>query len=71
LLAVVAVIIGGQSSFSGPVLGALLLGIIRAQVVWYMSARWQEAATFLLLAVFLLFKPQGLLSSKTRLEALQ
>jgi branched-chain amino acid transport system permease protein len=71
LLAVVAVIIGGQSSFFGPVLGALLLGLIRAQVVWYASARWQEAATFLLLAIFLLFKPQGLLTSKTRLEALQ
>lgn len=70
LLAVVAVIIGGQSSFSGPVLGALLLGLIRAQVVWYFSARWQEAATFLLLAVFLLVRPQGLLTSKSRVEAL-
>lgn len=69
LLAVVAVIIGGQSSFLGPVLGALLLGVIRAQVVWFSSARWQEAATFLLLAVFLLFRPQGLLGSRTRLEA--
>lgn len=71
LLAVVAVIIGGQSSFPGPVLGALLLGLIRVQVVWYSSASWQEAATFLLLAIFLLFKPQGILTSRTRLEALQ
>jgi branched-chain amino acid transport system permease protein len=71
LLAVVAVMIGGQSSFLGPVLGALLLGLIRAQVVWSYSARWQEAATFLLLAIFLLFRPQGLLQSKTRLEAMQ
>lgn len=71
LLAVVAVIIGGQSSFTGPVLGALLLGLIRAQVVWYTSASWQEAATFLLLAIFLLFKPQGILTNRTRLEALQ
>lgn len=71
LLAIVAVMIGGQSSFLGPVLGALLLGVIRAQVVWYYSARWQEAATFLLLAVFLLFRPQGLLRSRMRLEAMQ
>lgn len=71
LLAVVAVMIGGQGSFLGPVLGALLLGVIRAQVVWFSSARWQEAATFLLLAIFLLFRPQGLLGSKTRLEATQ
>jgi branched-chain amino acid transport system permease protein len=71
LLAVVAVMIGGQSSFLGPVLGALLLGLIRAQVVWFFSARWQEAATFLLLAIFLLFRPQGLLRGKMRLEATQ
>jgi branched-chain amino acid transport system permease protein len=69
LLAVVAVIIGGQGSFAGPVIGALLLGLLRAQVVWHWSARWQEAATFALLALFLLLRPQGLLGQKTRLEA--
>jgi len=69
LLAIVAVIIGGQGSFAGPVLGALLLGLLRAQVVWHLSARWQEAATFALLAAFLLLRPQGLLGKKTRLEA--
>jgi branched-chain amino acid transport system permease protein len=69
LLAVVAVIIGGQGSFAGPVVGALLLGLLRAQVVWHFSARWQEAATFGLLAVFLLLRPQGLLGRKSRLEA--
>jgi len=71
LLAVVAVMIGGQSSFLGPVLGALLVGVIRAQVVWFSSARWQEAATFLLLAIFLLFRPQGLIRNRMRLEATQ
>ena len=69
LLAVVAVIIGGQGSFVGPVLGALLLGVLRAQVVWYWSARWQEAVTFGLLALILLLRPHGLLGRKSRLEA--
>lgn len=69
LLAVVAVIIGGQSSFSGPVVGAVLLGVLRAQVVWHSSARWQEAATFGLLALFLMVRPRGLLGRKARLEA--
>jgi len=69
LLAVVAVIIGGRGSFFGPILGALLLGLLRAQVVWHFSARWQEAATFALLALFLLLRPQGLLGKQTRLEA--
>ena len=69
LLAVVAVIIGGRGSFMGPVAGAVLLGIMRSQVVWHWSARWQAAATFALLALFLLIRPQGLLGHKSRLEA--
>ncbi|WP_089724051.1 branched-chain amino acid ABC transporter permease [Candidatus Thiosymbion oneisti] len=69
LLAVVAVIIGGRSSFVGPIVGGLLLGVIRAQVVWHFSARWQDAATFVVLALFLLLRPQGLFGQKTRIEA--
>lgn len=69
ILAVVAVIIGGRGSFVGPVLGGLLLGVLRAQVVWHWSARWQEAVTFALLALVLLLLPLGLLGKKTRLEA--
>ena len=69
LLAVVAAIIGGQSSFIGPIIGGLLLGIVRAEVVWYMSAQWQDGITFVLLAVFLLLRPQGIVSKRARLEA--
>jgi branched-chain amino acid transport system permease protein len=69
LLAIVAVIIGGNTSFLAPALGGLLLGIVRASAVWYLSARWQDAVTFLLLALFLLFRPHGILGRKLRLEA--
>ncbi|HMO52157.1 MAG TPA: branched-chain amino acid ABC transporter permease [Kiritimatiellia bacterium] len=69
LLAIVAVIIGGRGTFVAPMLGGILLGLLRAQVVWHWSARWQEAATFALLAFFLLFRPHGILGRKMRLEA--
>ena len=69
LLAVVAAIIGGQSSFIGPIIGGLLLGIVRSEVVWYMSAQWQDGITFVLLAVFLLLRPQGIVAKRARLEA--
>lgn len=69
LLAVVAVIIGGRYSFAGPAIGGLLLGLVRAQVVWLLSARWQEAVTFGVLALFLLLRPHGLFGHKTRIEA--
>ena len=71
LLAVVAVIIGGRASFLGPVLGGLLLGILRAQVVWHFSARWQDVFAFLLLAAFLYVRPNGICGQPTRLEAQQ
>ena len=69
LLAVVAMIIGGRGSFVGPVVGGLLLGIVRAQVVWHWSARWQEAVTFAMLAFVRLLLPHVLLGQRTRLEA--
>ena len=68
LLAMVATIIGGRGSFLGPVIGAILLGILRSQVVWYTSARWEEAATFFLLVLFLFLRPQGLFGWAGRLE---
>ena len=69
LLAIVAVVIGGRVSLLGPVLGGILLGVIRSEVVWFFSARWQEAATFLLLVLFLFVRPQGLFGRDIRLEA--
>lgn len=68
LLAVVAVIIGGRGSFLGPILGGLMLGALRSQVLWFMSARWQDVMTFMLLALFLYVCPNGVCSQTTRLE---
>lgn len=69
LLAVVATITGGQKSFIGPVIGGILVGLIRAQVVWHFSARWQDAFTFLILVIFLYLRPYGIAGSKARLES--
>lgn len=69
LLGMVAMIIGGTRSYIGPFIGGLLLGVLRAEVVWFGSARWEEAVTFVLLALFLFFRPQGIFARQTRLEA--
>jgi branched-chain amino acid transport system permease protein len=69
LLAIAAMLIGGQQSFLGVVLGGTILGLLRSTVVWTLSSSWQDAVTFLLLAVFLLLRPQGILGQRLRLEA--
>ena len=69
ILAIVATMIGGRTSFWGPVLAGLMLGIVRAEVVWIFSSRWQEGITFLVLVLFLLFRPQGLIARRMRLES--
>lgn len=72
LLGVAATIVGGRGSFAGAAVAGLLLGVLRAQIAWHASARWEDAATFLLLAGFLLLFPGGLRSlaagRATRLE---
>jgi branched-chain amino acid transport system permease protein len=69
LLSAVAVMVGGQRSFWAPVVGGIGLGILRSEVVWYLSARWQEPLTFIVLSLVLLFRPYGFLGEKRRLEA--
>jgi branched-chain amino acid transport system permease protein len=66
LNAVVALIIGGIGRFEAPILGGFIIGILQSLSVWALSARWQDAVTFTLLILFLLFRPQGLFGEKKR-----
>jgi len=72
LIGVAAAIVGGRGSFAGAAVAGVLLGVLRGQVGWFASARWEDASTFALLAAFLLFVPDGLHSlvagRATRLE---
>jgi branched-chain amino acid transport system permease protein len=55
-----AAVIGGVGSFGGALLGALILGGIQQAAVWYLGAGWRHAVTFLLLFLFLIFVPSGI-----------
>lgn len=69
LLALVAAVTGGRGTFLGPVIGGVLLGVLRAGVVWWFGARWQDAVTFVVLSVLLIALPNGMLGRAARLEA--
>ena len=68
LMAAVAMIVGGIGNFEGAALGAFLLGVVQNLLIWKISARWTEALAFLILVLFLLFRPEGLLGRRRRLE---
>ena len=65
---VVAVIAGGVSRLEGVALGAVLLGLVQSVAVMRISAGWQDAATFTVLILFLLIRPEGLLGRSRRME---
>lgn len=68
LTGAVAVIIGGVGIFEGAIIGAFLLGLLQNILIWKLSTRWEEAITLLILIIFLLYRPQGILGKKGRLE---
>jgi branched-subunit amino acid ABC-type transport system permease component len=66
LMGVVAMIIGGVGSIRGIVLGSLLLATAQNMAVWYISSQWMDATAFIILLIFLLFRPQGFMGKKVR-----
>lgn len=64
LKAIVAAIIGGIGNVWGGVLGAFVLALIENLAAWQFSGEWKDAIAFLVLILFLLFRPQGILGNK-------
>jgi branched-chain amino acid transport system permease protein len=63
-----AAVLGGIYSFPGAVVGGLMLGLIASVASVYVDPAVQALITVLLLAGILLWRPQGLFGSTTRIE---
>ena len=57
-------VIGGITSVPGAILGSFLLGIVENFGIWYLPSGYKDAIAFMLLFIFLLFKPNGILGKK-------
>ncbi len=53
-------VIGGVSSVPGAILGSYVLGLVENIGIWYLPSAYKEAISFVLLLIFLLFRPQGI-----------
>ncbi|MGY1810765.1 branched-chain amino acid ABC transporter permease [Blastococcus sp. SYSU D00669] len=67
LLAIV--VLGGMGSLNGAILGAMLFGVAETMTAAYVSPAWATAVPYLIVFAVLLFRPQGLLGSRLREDA--
>jgi branched-chain amino acid transport system permease protein len=65
--ALFACVLGGFQTFYGPVIGAYLIAVAANFLKLYVSSVWGEQLMYLLILVFLLFRPNGLIG-KTYLQ---
>jgi branched-chain amino acid transport system permease protein len=66
LKAFVAAVLGGIGNLPGAALGGLLIGLIEALVVGYLSPTYRDPIVFGVLILILLLRPAGLLGSAVR-----
>lgn len=64
LLAIV--VLGGLGSYKGAFIGAMSLGICEALVQAFISPQWSDLPFFLILALVLILRPQGLFGLRER-----
>ena len=56
--------IGGLGSIAGALVAGLMLGVTETLGAFYISSAYKDAIGFLMMAFFLLFRPQGLFGQK-------
>jgi branched-chain amino acid transport system permease protein len=64
--ALAAVIIGGTGSVGGAVLAAFMLTLITNTSSMFFGSYWQDASAFVILAGFLLLRPQGFFGKQVK-----
>jgi branched-chain amino acid transport system permease protein len=66
LYGVVAMIIGGVGSTRGLAAGALLVATAQHLAAYYIDTKWMDAVTYVILILFLIWKPLGFSGVKLR-----
>lgn len=59
LVSIAATIVGGIGSLRGAAYGGLLLGLAENLAYWKLDPQWSEAVTFIVLFLFIIFRPSG------------
>ena len=65
----IASVIGGLGSLVGAVIGAMLLGIMEAVFLATMGSGWATIASFAVMLIFIIVRPQGIAGSNVQEKA--
>ncbi|WP_105616266.1 branched-chain amino acid ABC transporter permease [Vallitalea okinawensis] len=62
--ALIACVLGGFQTFYGPVIGAYVIGLSKNLLSYYISSTWGEAIMYILILMFIVFRPNGIIGKK-------
>ena len=68
-VALAATIIGGFGDVAGAIIGGLALGVIETFGAAYVSVPYKDGFAFLVLVLFLIFRPQGIFGERVAEKA--
>jgi len=68
VIAIAAMVVGGFGSVTGVLLGGLLIGLASTYAVAYIESSYRDLVVFVLLLLFLVVRPSGLLKTSNDLE---
>jgi len=63
-IGLIACVLGGFQTFYGAVLGAYIIGVSRNLLLFYFSSVWGGQILYILILIFLVFRPHGLIGKK-------
>lgn len=62
--AFLAAVLGGFTSFAGPMIGAILIPVASVLLYWQVTKTWSLVIVYILILIVVLLKPQGLFGKK-------
>ena len=68
LSAAVAVILGGNYNLIGTILSSFIIAFLQTLTEWFFSAQWKDTITFVVLILVILWRTEGIVSFKMRIE---